>query len=189
MNHYIYTILILLSGSYVCAQEAPYYACESTIALGGSYIYATDKTVQRIYGKHMGSVQAHATYDIMPFLTEWINIQYISKKGQSIGLSNDTKVHIIPVSLGLDYTRECNQHRCYIGLGPCFTHISVFNDSISVDMHKRYIKVGCRIHSGIRIALYDTYFSDISLSYLYQPFNNYADLNGVYLGIRFGTSF
>ncbi len=143
----------------------------------------------------------------------WVGVSGFSRKGESIGFNDDTRLQLIPVNFGLKilYPIFCNT-KVFIGGAACYSFLRIKDDSDYVHKHTHRQEWGGLFQSGITYSFCDwgvvTFFAD----YFFQRFNfhdkryssfydypyfyddrfierNDLDLSGYKIGVGLGLSF
>jgi len=129
----------------------------------------------------------------------WSNIGWFSKRGHSLGVKNETRINIMPLSWGLKYMCWLDDNAsAYIGLGAVYTILRIKDDTEFVRRHTNREAWGGVIKSGIRYAFTPCVFADFFVDYMYQNFHfketdssrsDNINVGGFKVGIGLGTRF
>lgn len=96
-----------------------------------AYFLPTDSLVRDIYGNGGALYGPEVTFRLGQ-CQNWYgfaSIDFLSKKGHSIGLCDPTKMYIMPIGVGLKYFVPFNYGDFYIGLGFQPAHLKTINCS------------------------------------------------------------
>ncbi len=125
----------------------------------------------------------------------WANISWFPKKG-AIDQDHHSKIHLIPLSMGLKYQFRLN--RCLklsLGLGPTYYFLNVADQSSceSANKHTRYRRWGGVFKSQFQWFFYHSLYLDFFADYLYLPLhgneNCASQAGGLKAGMGFGKHF
>lgn len=171
----------------------------------GAYFRSTDCRFKQIYNKGGALYGPEVTFQLCE-CKPWYgfaSIDYLAKRGRSIGLCSSTKVRMLPLALGVKYLKPVRCAELYAGLG--FQAVNLRTSNCSPDVAIMTSKWG---YGGI--AKFGAYFDlcrdfvlDVFVDYsfvgvgkpqLCQPlfgsiFPLRANLNGVIFGVGFGYRF
>ena len=112
-------------------------AREIILEFKGAYYRATHCPFKQIFHKGGALFGPELTVQLST-CHNWYgfaSVDYLSKKGTSIGLCNETKVHLVPLAFGLKYFMPIFFHDFYVGLGFQPTHVKTFDCSPYVARH------------------------------------------------------
>jgi hypothetical protein len=90
------------------------------IELKGAAFVPTSSRLKNIYGNAIGNVGGEATFQLSSCNEHWYgfaSVDYLNKKGHSIGLCAPTKVDLVPLALGVKYFIPFCYGNFYLGLG------------------------------------------------------------------------
>ena len=103
----------------------------------GAYFHATGSRFKNIYGKSAALYGPEITFQLGE-CSAWYgfaSVDFLHKKGHSIGLDTPTSIRFMPIAIGLKYFLstcfECADF--YAGLGFQPVHVRIKNDSEFVD--------------------------------------------------------
>jgi len=127
---------------------------------------------RKIYGNWMSQYQIEGSRKILQDWKLWTNATWMQKKGHSEGLHNDTKLYLIPLSLGLKRSFCFNdQFQLYLGAGASYAFLHIRDHSSHVIKHSSKQGFGAVFKSGIYFPFANCFFFDLFADYLYQPFH------------------
>lgn len=175
------------------------HAGEFLVEAKGAYFRSTDHKFRKIYSNG-GLFSGEINYQAWNNIYAWASGGYFYKKGSSIGLSNSTKITLVPVGFGLKYLYSCNCFDFYVGAGAQPTYVYIKdNSSFAIGTSSKWtwggiVKVGAiwNIRQNFFIDLFADYsFTDVK----FHRTNNgavtrqRADLSGWSLGAGIGYRF
>lgn len=167
-----------------------------------AYFLSTNHTFKKIYNHGGGIYGGEITCNLYGCenLYGFFSADFLSKKGNSIGLCTPTKVDIANLGFGLKYLFPFCYGDFYVGLGVLPTHLRT-NDCSPYVIPKRS-KWGCGgiAKMGAIFDLEKSYFLDVYFDYSFAnvPFKccqnqitqpRTAHLNGCWFGAGFGYRF
>lgn len=102
----------------------------------------------------------------------WAGVSGFSRKGDSIGFHDDTRLQLIPVYLGLKifYPLFCNV-KAYIGGAGCYSFLRIRDDSDYVHRHTRKEAWGGVIQSGLTYNFCEWGVVSVFSDYFFQQFH------------------
>lgn len=105
-------------------------------------------------------------------LRGWVGVSGFSRKGDSIGFHNDTKLQLIPISFGLKifYPIFCNT-KVFIGGAACYSFLRIHDHSDYVHQHIRKEDWGGLFQSGITYDFCNWAYASIFFDYYFQRFH------------------
>jgi len=188
MKNYVFRLFLAIMFMNVCTLVAN----EITLEVRSAAFYHASSRFRGIYGKVSGCYQLEASTPITPCLEEWVNFDWFTKRGHSIGLHDPTRVSIINVSWGVKYpfpVTECIS--MYAGIGASFSKIWLHNKSEFFHERVSRLTFGALLKSGINYHISKCFFIDFFADYLYQPdvYRTHVDIGGLKLGVGLGTKF
>ena len=124
----------------------------------------------------------------------WVNFDWFSASGKSVGLCNKTKIQLPNFSVGAKYAfLLCRAWEIYLGLGPTFGNVRLKNNSSVCGCEKvSKAAIGFVIKAGAQKNFCDRYFVDMFADYVFQRpigFERSTDLGGLRLGAGLGITF
>jgi hypothetical protein len=160
-------------------------AAEARVA----YYHPSSKRVRRIYGdgwadyqfelsksfKGFGGLFGGGGYDCEESGLEWriwTGVSGFSRKGESIGFHDDTRLQLIPISCGLKvfYPLFCNI-KVFIGGAACYSFLRIHDDSDYVHQHVRKEDWGGLFQSGLTYNFCDWGVVSVFFDYFFQRFH------------------
>jgi hypothetical protein len=92
-------------------------------------LYPQSRTFRKIYGI-APLYRLESLFLLSSHIDCWINLSYFYNKGHSIPLKYKTTIHLIPLSLGLNYMNLIFYDlHFHLGAGPCYTWMRINNKS------------------------------------------------------------
>lgn len=161
----------------------------NSISLRSAYFYPTARLEQKIYNS-IFDIELEGFYSLGSELGFYLNVGYLEKNGRSDGLNLKTKIHQIPINLGIEYIYNLTQRTSfYMGLGPSLNYIYL-NDKTPIE--KKHVNkwcIGVNTKNGFYYDLTDQFFADVYLDYLYIPMKlkNTFNTGGLRIGIGIGV--
>jgi outer membrane protein len=147
---------------------------------------------REIYGTVGPSFQVEASTSVYNCFQGWVNFDWFSKHGHSIGLNDPTRISIANTSLGIKLPYVLSEQlSVYLGLGASFARVELKNHLFNQSEKVSRLVYGGVLKSGFYYYFTDNLFLDTFFDYLYQP-NNYqthVDLGGFKTGLGIGMHF
>jgi hypothetical protein len=162
------------------------------LELRSAAFFHKDRLFREIYGDVNACYEVEATVALNSCLETWANFDWFSRRGKSIGLGDPTRVRIANLSFGIKFPYQINNCLLfYAGIGPSFSRICIWNESIFLREHVSRIAYGGIVKLGIDYFITDNLFIDLFVDYLYQPvkFQNRLDIGGFKPGLGIGYRF
>ena len=170
-----------------------YNSWQKSIELRGAAFIPTGDLFRDIYGSAAGNVQVElAARQNEGCWGAWMNGDFISKEGHSLGLCKSTTAKIFDFSLGV---RRYWDIRCFtaaLGFGANAGHIKLNNCTTCSPTCVSKWGGGFVIKSNLYYDITDCWFLDLFADYTYQKIcftNNEAHIGGVKLGAGVGVNF
>jgi outer membrane protein len=155
-----------------------------------AYYHPSSKRVRRIYGDGWADYQLEISkgfkgfgdlfgngdcgcFNINDFEWRlWAGVSGFSRKGESIGFHDDTRLQLIPVSFGVKllYPIFCNA-KIFIGGAACYSFLNIRDHSRYVHEHTRREEWGGLIQSGITYNICDWAVVSAFFDYFFQRFD------------------
>lgn len=179
----LFSLILLIS-------HCPLMSMETTVELRAAAFFPSSDRFRDIYGKVIGDIQIEASTQWPGCLESWVNLDFLSKHGKSIGGEDPTKVNIANVSFGINMPYQFCEYTFYIGIGPSFSRIWLKNQSCSEEKVSK-LAYGGVLKSGVCYFLTECIFLDVFVDYLYQPvhFETKVDIGGFKIGAGLGVAF
>jgi outer membrane protein len=128
--------------------------------------------VKDIYSHHWEEIQMEAATPISCNWDAFLNMSYFEKKGHSLGLRDDTKISLFPISLGVKYNfRLASCLDIYAGLGLSYSSLRIHDKSPCVQRHIHKQEFGALAKTGVLYFFQEDVFLDCFVDYLFQHFN------------------
>lgn len=149
----------------------------------GAYFLATGSRFKKIY-KHGGALYGpELTVQLCDDsnLYGFFSIDYLSKKGHSIGLHTPTKVSLLPIGVGLKYflSDHCGCFEnvdFYVGLGFQPVRVKTRDDSpFVIEKHSKWA-LGGIAKVGAYIDLRCNFFLDLFIDYSFARVKSHAHM-------------
>ncbi|KIC72063.1 outer membrane beta-barrel protein [Candidatus Protochlamydia amoebophila] len=179
-------LLILLSLTNVAA------SLEIKAEAKSQLFFPASKRFRRIYGNCMGGYEGQVTVFFPKYFQGWINVDGMSKKGHSFYLHDFTRISIVNMSFGMQYTYILPRNLSfYVGLGPSFGIVKLENRFFGIHTNKIYFAFGGVFKTGFYYDINARFFLNMFFDYLYQPncFKTQVNLGGNKLGLGIGYKF
>lgn len=172
----------------------------------GAYFHATGSRFKDIYGKSAPLYGPEITFQLCE-CSNWYgfaSVDFLQKKGRSIGLDTPTSIRLVPLGIGLKYFLstcfECADF--YAGLGFAPVHVRIKNDSSYVDQCFSRWALGGIAKIGSYIYFSDCIFLDLFAAYSWanikpcisqlpeSPMGGFkASISGAIFGVGLGYKF
>jgi hypothetical protein len=189
MNRTLFHMLVVILSFTLC----PLFAeLRSSIDVRAAAFFPSSKRFREIYGTVGPSYQLEASTQLPKYLDAWMNFDWFSQHGKSIGFHNPTRVSIANLSFGIKFPYQFSNHfTVYAGIGPSFAKIWVKNKSQCGDENISRFPIGGVIKTGIYCLINQRIFMDVFVDYLYQPapFKTNVDVGGTKTGLGIGVKF
>ncbi len=189
MHKPLLAVLILV----VCINENVVRASgldNAGVEIRSAGFFPTSGKFQKIYGKVSACYEFQATLESENF-EGWVNVDWLTKKGRSIGLCDPTCVSIANTSFGINYLLHCTQRVTpYLGIGPSISYIWLHNNSCCSERVSQ-LAYGVAVKSGFNFCVCKGLFLDLFVDYVYQPvnFQTKSNIGGFKLGLGLGYKF
>lgn len=173
-NFCIYLFLIF-SPFFVSGQEGCSSWSLSDLSIEGKVncFSPQSKRVRHVYGQKWVDYQLQFNYDYNEKWKLFTAINGLSKKGHSFGYhSHSTKICLIPLSLGFEYSFHllpCLNY--YLGAGTTYSFLKIRDHSKFVHQHVYKNTWGGIFKTGMRFFLNPATFLDLSVDYFHQYFH------------------
>jgi hypothetical protein len=171
----------------------------------GAYFHPTETIFKQILEHGAALVGPEVTFSVYKN-THWYgfaSVDFLSKKGRSIGLCDETTIHLIPLALGLKYFIPWCRYDFYLGVGFQPIYIRTRNCSPFVSKISAAWGYGGIAKLGVYIDLACHIVADIFVDYSFvtstcpavcQPENGFllsrkANMNGIIVGVGLGYRF
>lgn len=153
-----------------------------------AYYHPASKRVRRIYGDGWADYQLELSKSFKGFWGAlggcgcdclediewrgWIGVSGFSRKGDSIGFHDDTRLQLIPISFGVKifYPIFCNT-KIFIGGAACYSLLRIRDHSEYVHQHVRKESWGGLFQSGITYDFSDWAYASFFFDYYFQRFH------------------
>jgi outer membrane protein len=133
----------------------------------GYYRFNSHK-LREIYGAAL-DLQLSASYPVWKPLYIYGSVEYITARGKSRGGYEKTRVHIVPLSLGLQFvTKAAKDLKYYLTLGPRYYFFMQRNHSPAVDHHVNGNGLGGFVNTGFIYYLSSRWVIDVFGEYGYK---------------------
>lgn len=164
-----------------------------------AYYHPSSKRVRHIYGdgwadyqfelsksfKGFGGLMGGCGCDCLEDIEwrTWVGVSGFSKKGDSIGFHDNTRLQLIPVSFGLKifYPIFCNT-KVFIGGAACYSLLRIHDHSPYVHEHVHKNSWGGLVQSGITYDFCDWINASVFFDYYFQRFHFHNDKMSSYSG-------
>ncbi len=137
-----------------------------------AYFHPSSKKVRRIYSEGWADYQLEFSAPLGCNWRLWSGVSGFSRKGHSIGFYNDTRLQLIPISLGLKYVypiAHCTS--IYVGGAACYSSLRIKDHSDYVHEHTRKRAFGGIAQVGLYYSVTDWLFLDVFADYYFQRFH------------------
>ncbi len=164
----------------------------SSFAFRSAAFFPLSDRFREIYGDAGVDYQLEASTKIYGCCDAWVNFDWFSKHGKSVGLHDSTRISIGNTSLGVKFPyRISKTWTIYVGIGPSFGRIWLKNKSYCPPHHISKWAYGGVLKTGVDFFFTEHLFLDVFADYLYQPtnFKTHVDVGGVKVGAGLGVKF
>lgn len=118
---------------YLCALlllvHVPIFCKDVLVEFKGAYFLPTDSCVRNIYGNGAALFGPEVTFRLSE-CRNWYgftSVDFLIKKGSSVGLCNSTKMYMVPLAFGVKYFIPFCYGDFYAGLGFQPLHLTTIN--------------------------------------------------------------
>lgn len=175
---------------------------ENNLELRAAAFFPSSHLFKEIYGNVGTNYQIEANtrfndYHIPSYCLEciiipetFVNFDWYTKKGRSVGFKDPTRISIADVSLGGKLSFDlCHSFSPYAGIGVSLSRIRLKNKSHCTHEEVSKLAWGGLVKSGIKYEINCDLFLDLFVDYLYQPvhFHKTEDIGGFKIGFGVGT--
>ncbi len=172
----------------------------------GAAFIATGSRFKDIYGRAAALYGPEITFQLCDNNPHWYgfaSIDYLSKKGTSLGIPVSTKISLLPIAIGVKYfVDNCFDNAdLYVGLGFQPVRVKIRNDSPFVTNTNKWAFGGI-VKGGSYIYFCDDFFLDLFVSYSFANVSSHrtisltgpivplkAHISGAILGAGLGYRF
>jgi opacity protein-like surface antigen len=164
-------------------------AYEIDVQARASAFFPSEGLFGKIYGTSMGCYAFEASTPCWESFESWMNLDWVSKKGQSTPLHSHTRISLVNFSLGIKYPYQISEDfKAYGGIGPSFGSVFVKNRMRDYRKKTSRFAMGGVLKTGIRYEINCDVFLDLFFDYLYQRCFH-KDIGGCKLGLGVGYRF
>lgn len=129
-----------------------YLTCTSSvIEARGAYMRPNSDRLRKIYGNAWFDFGLEGSYAFWKYFLAWIDAEYTFNYGETLGGNEPTDISIFPLSFGLKAALHYGCLQPYVGLGPKFFFVWVYNNSFILEQKENFSAVG-------GVAKFGTYF-------------------------------
>ncbi len=174
-----------------------------------AYFHPNSDKVRKIYSEGWPEYQLELSKGFCQNWQAWAGVAWSSKKGRSLGLHDETRLRLLPISLGVKYL-WCvyPDTKFYLGAGVCYSMLHIKDHSPFV--HEKVSKnaFGGIVQSGLYYDINCMFFVNVFFDYYFQRFDfsnrhhsgsgsgsssfverHNADLSGYKTGAGIGVNF
>jgi len=136
-----------------------------------AYYHPSSSKVRRIYGDGWADYQLEISKEIGSEWRVWAGVSGFSRKGDSIGFHDKTRLQLLPISLGLkyDYPFTCNLD-VFVGGAASYSFLRIHDHSEYVREHTRKQNWGGVVQSGLNYRFSDWGVVSLFADYFFQRF-------------------
>lgn len=149
---------------FICA---PLFCRDVLLEFKGAYFLPTDSCVKKIFHKGGALYGPEITFQLCE-CSNWYgfaSVDYLSKKGHSLGLCERTTMRIVPLAFGVKYFVPFCYGDFYVGLGFEPVHLKTINCSPFVQQKTSKWGFGGIAKVGAYFDLSCNYFLDLFIDY------------------------
>lgn len=153
------------------------FANRGTLQMRGGYFYPTSELMRDIYHDGGGEFEIQASLNLNPKISLWGNFNFFQRNGDLLGLCDNTRIQIYPLSIGALYIKPIHQRiSLYFGMGASYSLLKIDNESPLTMQNIRNIPQNFRENkngwglvtkTGITLELTDHLFLDVFADYYY----------------------
>lgn len=162
---------------------------ESFVEVRGALFFPSSSLFKEIYGNTGGCIQLEADTSFCGGWGIWSNLDWLSKKGKSVGFKDPTRVSLSTIGLGVKYSYDFfSCYSLYLGVGPTLGTIWLKNKPFHHTEKVCKTTVGALVKTGVLYNLNERFFLDVFVDYLYQPmhFEKHVNVGGFKTGAGIG---
>jgi len=167
------------------------YCCSDIVLVEAkaAYFHPTNRKICKIYSNGMGMYGAEATYLGWSCLYPWVSVDYMSRKGHSLGEHDPTRVTVVPLGFGLKFLQDIGCTRFYLGAGALYSHIRMRDHSPFVFRAPSRWQWGGIWKIGLLVHPMDWFSIDLFTNYSYMKFDFHKRHEGEIRVIRHDVDF
>jgi len=137
-----------------------------------AYYHPSSSKVRRIYGDGWADYQLEISKGIYCDWKVWMGVSGFSRKGDSIGFHDETKLRLIPVYFGVKYEFPCfDSFKLFVGGAGCYSFLRIEDHSDYVHRHTNKEEWGGLIQSGLTYQFWECAYVSFFLDYFFQEFS------------------
>lgn len=178
---------------FLCLSFCPLFAKhQGSVEIRSAAFFPSSELFRKIYGNIGASYQLEISTMLNGSSIGWINFDWFSKHGTSVGFHDPTKVSIANISLGFKFLHPFSEQFIpYFGIGSSFGKIWLKNQSQCGHERVSTLAIGSVLKTGIYYFLHKQTFIDVFVDYLYQPahFETNVNIGGLKTGVGLGLKF
>ncbi len=154
---------------------------------------------RRVYSDVWPQFQLEFSYEIWCPISLWTNVGWTPKCGKSTYRHNNTRLTLVPIGLGLDYSfffAQCFE--AYIGGGATYSYLHIKDVDHFIKSDRSEWAFGGIVKSGLRYHFHECFFAELFVDYTWVEFKfekrhkvdaHNVNLNGLLFGGGLGVSF
>lgn len=148
--------------------ESSWFNCDNLSVEGRvGFFIPLGKRFRSIYSEVECLWGLEANYELCDCLAGWFSVSYLGDRGRSLGLSNPTRVSLVPVAAGLKYFIPCECAKFYLGGGFQYTRLHTMDDSPFVIHKVNHWDWGLMAKAGAIVPVSDSFYLDFFTDYSY----------------------
>lgn len=151
--------------AFLLCVSAPIASSDVLVEFKGAYSLFTDSDVKDIYGKGGVLFGPEITFQVYENWYGFASIDFLRKKGHSLGLCNSTTMSLMPLGIGAKYFVPFCYGDFYLGLGFQALRLKTFNCSPDVVQTTSKWGFGGIAKIGTYFNLPDSCFLDLFIDY------------------------
>jgi hypothetical protein len=174
-----------------CAKECYGNLSSMSLEARGAVFLPSSSKYRHIYGSTENTWGGELAIGDWKSCQLWVNGDYLSEGGHSIGMKCQTHIDIATASFGIK--KNWTVLPCidlYAGLGCCFGHVWLKNRGICVREKVKKNSWGVVVKTGARQFIANNFYIGLFADYSYQPvhFQRTVDVGGWKLGLAIGKA-
>jgi len=169
-----------------------------------AYFSPNQKKLRRIYSTGWVDYQLELSYRLCDNWRIWAGVNGFSRRGESIGFHNVTRLTVVPVNVGVRYLFDLGCYtKLYLGVAGCYSTLNIRDHSHFVRGHTRKRQWGALYEIGLYYDLTDCYYMSLFADYYDQRFHirrshdhedyfvkkHSLDMSGYKIGFGWGAHF
>lgn len=141
-----------------------------------AYFRPCSKRVRDIYGSGWADYQLEISKGIFCDWKIWAGVNGFSRKGESLGFHDHTRLQLIPVNVGLKYYFPCpDNFKIYLGGAVSYSFLSIRDHTEYLHRRTEKSDWGGLVQAGITYNYFECAYVSIFADYFYQKFDFHSN--------------